>query len=293
MVAPSLGGVNRPLAKAVRLRKHFASEQQGRGMNYPAKLAVLAMALLTAPPAAAMDAFEIQVYQDDVGDPGQFGLELHSNYTVSGRKAADWPGESPPHRGLRFTLEPAVGVTDFFEIGAYLQLLHSLDRGFDFAGAKLRGKFVAPKRWDLPVMLGINVELGRVPRFVEQDGWANEFRPIVGWRGGRWLLVANPIFGWALTGPNAFVPDFEPCGKVAFDTRKGFEVGLEYYAGLGELTRGTVPLSQQAHMLYATFDLAAAPGLSSDWELNLAVGHGLTGGSDASWQVKSIVGRGF
>ena len=110
-----------------------------------------------------------------------------------------------------------------------------------------------------------------------------------------WLLDINPIFGYALTGPEAFKPDFEPCGKIAWNTQRGFAIGAEYYTGLGLMSRGFSALKDQEHIAYATLDLAAAKDGSHDsgWELNLGVGRGLTSGTSADWEVKSIVGRGF
>ena len=51
-----------------------------------------------------MDLFEIQVYQADVNEPGHFGLEIHSNYTIDGRSQAAYAGEQPPNHVARLTL---------------------------------------------------------------------------------------------------------------------------------------------------------------------------------------------
>lgn len=259
------------------------------------RLACIAWGLI-ALPVHALDQFEIQVYDDDVGEPGQFGLELHTNYTMKGQREAEFSGGVPSHQALRMTLEPAIGVTDWLELGAYLQFLVQPDAGARWAGGKVRAKFVVPERAKLPVHLGINVELGRVPAEIEEHGWANEFRPIVAWTNGVWTAAFNPIFGYALTGPDAFKPDIEPCGKVAWNTQRGFAVGVEYYAGLGLLSQGLSPLGQQEHLVFATIDLAHAKDATPDpdaWELNAAIGHGLTSGTAQEWVVKTIIGKGF
>lgn len=257
---------------------------------------LLALAL-TVSPARALDSFEIQVYEDEVNAPGQLGLEVHSNFVFKGQTQPAYEGQLVDQGAARFTLEPALGVTDFFELGMYLQGVGAPDRGFQFGGMKVRGKFVVPKRFELPVFLGLNVELGKVPAIVEQNGWANEFRPIIGYRNG-WVLVdANPIIGYALSGPNAFQPDFEPAGKVAINTQQGFELGVEYYASLGMFQTGFVPLAMQEHVVFGTFDLAKSASATGDdespWEVNVAVGHGLTASTGPEWLVKSIVGRAF
>ena len=81
---------------------------------------MVVVAALALMPAAArgVDAFEIQVYEGDINDAGQAGLELHSNYTASGRKQAAFSGEVVPDGLLRLTLEPSYGVRPGWELGA-------------------------------------------------------------------------------------------------------------------------------------------------------------------------------
>ncbi len=45
----------------------------------------LAAAVIAATPAAAAPE-EIQVYMDEMSDPGQFGLDIHNNYVLTGDK---------------------------------------------------------------------------------------------------------------------------------------------------------------------------------------------------------------
>jgi hypothetical protein len=266
-----------------------------------AALLTVAVACLTVPaPAPAIDRFEIQVYQSDINAPGQFGLETHLNYTISGSTEPEFPGQVPPNRVGRITFEPAVGVTEWLELGAYLQFMFAPGGDARYAGWKVRTKFVVPERISGPWMLGLNIELSHVPDWVEQGLWANEFRPIIGWKEGRWLVSVNPIFGWALTGPDKFRPDLEPCGKVAFDTLLGFSVGLEYYASLG-FVNDILPVSEQEHLLFGVVDLVprapqpanGSPMHESPWELNFGVGGALTSAPGPHVIVKAIVGRAF
>ena len=267
---------------------------------YPLAAASLSAALVLCTTAAqATDKFEIQVYEPDMNRPGQFALELHSNYTLQGHKHPDYPGEVPPHHVGRFTLEPALGITEWLELGAYLQAMVSPDQGAQWAGWKGRAKFVLPTRFTAPFFFGINIEVGKVPKQVEEDGWANEFRPIIGYDDGWVLIDVNPIFGYALTGPDRFKVDIEPAGKVTINTQKGFAIGAEYYSGLGMLSRGLSPWARQEHVLFGVLDLKQPKGSSQDagedggWELNLGVGRGLTAATGAQWIIKAIVGRAF
>lgn len=256
-------------------------------------------AIAFAAPARAADKFEIQVYQGEHNRPWQPSIELHTNFTFAGRATPSYEGEVPADGALRLTLEPALGITEWLELGAYLQGMRSGSGDVLFSGWKLRAKFVVPERLRLPVTLGMNIEVGRVPLAVDQNGWANEFRPIIGGRVGRIGATLNPLFGFSLTGPQAYQPDFEPAGKVKVITDLGFAVGAEYYAGLGQFSTGFLPYSQQEHLVFAAFDLAEPPGSEEEegeeeWELNVGIGRGLTSpGTAQDWIAKVILGRAF
>jgi len=251
-----------------------------------------ALALLASAPAAALDRFEVQVYQGELNEPGQLGLEAHANFTARGERTPAFPGETPPHHAFRLTLEPALGVLSWLELGAYLQTQAAPGRGYRLVGGKLRVKLIAP-HGDTGPFYGVNVEVGRVSRAVEEEGWANEVRPIVGWSDGTWAVALNPIFGSALSGPQKLRLDLEPAAKVSWNTRLGFALGVEGYAELG-FVDALLPWSRQAYYLLAVLDLAEAPGSpKSPWELNLAVGGGVTSAADQQLLVKAIVGRAF
>jgi hypothetical protein len=264
-------------------------------------LAALLPTLALAPaPVRAIDRFEIQVYEADVNEPGQLGLETHLNYTIRGTRDPEYPGQVPPHHVGRLTLEPAVGVTEWLELGAYFQFLAAPGGDTRFGGWKVRTKLVVPERLRGRLLLGLNLELGRFPNAVEQERWGNEFRPIVGWKDGRWLVSVNPIFGWALTGSDRLRPDLEPCAKLAFDTHLGFSVGAEYYASLG-LADDLLPAKAQEHLLLAVVDYSprapepasGSPAHAEEWELNVGVGGALTDAPGPHLLVKAIVGRSF
>jgi hypothetical protein len=255
-------------------------------------LACAALALVPAP-GAPIDRFEIQVYEAEVNDPGQGSLEVHANFTGKGERTPAYPGEAPPHHAFRLTFEPAVGVTRWLELGGYLLTMAAPGQGYRYAGAKLRAKLVVPRGEDPGFFYGLNVEVGRVPRFVEEEGWANEFRPIVGWTDGTWLLDLNPIFGCALSGPDRLRVDLEPAAKVSWNTGRGVAVGVEWYGELG-FADAVLPLSRQAHYLFAVLDLAGIPGREKGpWELNLAAGGAVGSAADQKLLVKTIVGRSF
>lgn len=245
------------------------------------------LALAVTGPAWAVDPFEIQVYEGDINQPLQAGLEVHSNFVASGRTAAVFPGEAVPHHTWRTTLEPSFGILEWWELGAYLQLATAPSRSeTHFGGFKLRSKLVMPRDRTGDFTVGLNMEVGRGVAALGSDDWDTEFRPIFAYQHGRWFAALNPIFGWALSGDTSAVPDLEPCAKLRVDTGFMLALGVEYYAGLGRLSE--IPAwKDQEHFLYLVFDLLNAP-----IDLNLGLGRGLTDASDP-WTIKVIVGKAF
>jgi hypothetical protein len=245
------------------------------------------LVVLHASSAHAVDPFEIQVYEGDINEAGGVGLEVHENFVPEGAAPEGTAGPASQSL-LRTTLEPSLGLLEWWEVGMYLQF--ALEPGAPeghFGGFKLRSKWILPRRLSGDFIFGLNVELGRGVEVFQSADWATEFRPILVWSRGPWMLAANPIFGWSLSGPDAEVePDIEPALKARYDTGLGFGLGLEYYAGLGRLSE-LEGVSRQEHVLFAIADLVDAAV-----DLNVGVGRGLTAAAN-DWTVKAIFGVGF
>jgi hypothetical protein len=249
-------------------------------------LRLLVAATLLSLPAAALDPFEIQIYDGTANAAGEPGLELHLNYVARGLRSSLGP-ELPPDRQAHFTLEPSYGVTSFWELGGYLQGALRPDGTFEYAGAKLRSKLVTPPGWHEHLRLGINLELSLLPVSYDRSRWGAEVRPIIAWEDDRWIFAANPNFGMALAAPDDHEgPAFEP-GAMAKLKLSGIALGIEYYASLGPV-RAFLPLAQQEHYLFEALDVLSWQGV----ELNVAVGEGLTAASN-SVVFKTIVGYAF
>jgi hypothetical protein len=248
-------------------------------------LLLAALVLLLSPrPAHAGD--EIQVYLDDMSEPGEIGLDVHLNDVLAGRASADWPGELPPRHVFLLTPEFGFGVTHWLELGLYLPAAIGPNGSFYGNGVKIRAKVVPQRAGSGGVFWGVNVELGRVARRVSEQTWTLELRPIAGWRGGRWLLAVNPILGFAAGAPASGQAELEPAAKLGFQATRGLMVGLEHYAALGAVS-ALAPRGEQQHGTFAVVDYEGH-GLA----LNLGVGRGWTGVSDR-WVVKAIVGFGL
>jgi len=251
----------------------------------PTTLGMLAaVAVLCATrPAAAVDPFEIQVYDGTGNAPGVPGIELHVNRVFDGLRTAP-PPELPMHHQTHFTLEPSLGVLPYLELGGYLQTALNADGSFDYAGTKLRAKLDTPPDWHEHLRLGLNTELSILPERYDRNRWGGELRPIVAWENERWLFAVNPIVGVPLGSEAHDGPTFEPAGMAKVKVEKVAAFGLEYYADLGPIA-GPAKLSEQSHYLYEVIDLLAV----EHFELNAGVGEGLTSGSNG-FVAKVIVG---
>jgi hypothetical protein len=249
------------------------------------RASLLALALVLASPRArAIDPFEIQVYDGTANDPGAPGLELHVNRVFSGLTTAASP-ELPQNHQSHFTLEPSLGLTPFWELGGYFETALRGDGTFDYAGVKLRSKFVTPKGWQPHLRLGVNLEVSLLPSTYDRNRWGGEIRPIVAWENERWLFAVNPIVDLSFAGPDASQgPTFQPAGMAKVKIADELALGFEYYADLGPIS-GFVPLRQEEHYLYEAADLLSIP----HFELNAGVGEGLTAASNG-FVAKIILG---
>src|ERR1700722_557967 len=153
----------------------------------------------TARTARATDPFEIQVYDGTANAPRVPGLELDTNYVVSG-------GTPPPAPEIseigqtHFTLEPSLGVLPFWEVGGYFQMAVRKDGTVDYAGIKVRNKFVTPPGWHPHWRLGINVELSLLPQAYDRGRMGGELRPIAAWENESWAFAVNPIVDFEFHG---------------------------------------------------------------------------------------------
>jgi len=249
-----------------------------RGMLPAARAAALATALaglLASPLARATDPFEIQVYDGTANAPGVPGLELHINTVPIGLKTAPTP-EYPENAQTHFTLEPSLGLFRWWELGGYFEMALRGDQAFDYAGVKLRNKFVTPPGWDARWRLGLNIEFSLVPDTYDRGRWANELRPIVAWESPQLAFAFNPIVDTSFAGPDASAgPSFEPCVSLAYKVREAVSFGIEYYANLGPFS-GFLPWQQEEQYIYEVVNLLSVP----HFELNAGVGEGLTDASN-------------
>src|SRR5213594_1187060 len=130
-------------------------------------------------PLLAQERFDIAVYPYATAHRGEWELEGHLNYSSRGTNAFD--GTVAPTQGQwRLTAEVSRGITDHWELSAYL------------LGAQTPGLGLDYEAWRLPVGIGFSAEFETArPRFSESARTV-ELTPIVERRFGPVQLLANP-----------------------------------------------------------------------------------------------------
>lgn len=246
-------------------------------------LAALALACCAGAALAAPE--EIQVYMNEMNQPGEFGLDVHANYVLSGARVPDYAGAQLSTHALRVTPEFSYGLTRTLELGAYILGTRDADKRYHVGGEKLRIKFI-PTAPDDPVFYGANLEIGRVDRRFDENPWNGELKGILGYKGTRWTVALNANFDFKVSGPAPAPASLELATKVGYALSDRTQVGIESYNELGEVRRLDAPW-QQAHTTYAVVDTAVR-----GWDLNLGVGRGNVAASDR-WVLKAVIGVPF
>jgi hypothetical protein len=250
-------------------------------------LALSASALCTiAHRAAAQENYEIQVYPSETVPRGVTMFELHSNYTLNGRRTLSEFGELPTYHGWHETLEITHGFNDWSELGFYWFTAKPDGRGLDWVGTHIRPRVRAPESWGWPVGVSISQEIGYARARYSADTWTYELRPIIDKQIDRWYVSLNPVLGKSLRGPNSSQAfDFTPNVDVGYDLTKKINLALEYYGATGTIKRSE-PIAVQEHQVFGAVNLDLGPA----WEFNLGYGTALTAGGDKSI-IKMILGR--
>jgi hypothetical protein len=256
----------------------------GKGLRGRAALACGLLAALVMPAHEAWAVDEIQVYNGEIADVGQFTVQQHLNYAILGRKEPDFPGGLVPNHALNGTPEFAWGITKWFELGLYIPWAVDSDGRFLSNAFKLRTLFVSPDADKKNFFYGINFEYDyTTPRFSDTL-FAMEIRPIIGWRNPKWEFIVNPIvdLGFGSRGDIDFVPAARLARKITDD----LQLGVEYYSDLGR-PGSFLPFEQQAHQIFAVADFKVGV-----IDVDFGIGYGLTEGSDR-WIAKTILSYAF
>ncbi len=257
---------------------------EAKSLHRGGALACGLFAAVLAPPHQARAVDEIQLYNAEIAEVGQFTVQQHLNYAFVGRKEPDFPGGLVPNHALNGTPEFAWGITEWFELGLYIPWAVDSDGRFLSNAAKLRTLFVTPNADKKSFFYGINFEYDyTTPRFSETR-FAMEIRPIIGWRNPQWEFIVNPIvdMGFGSRGDVDFVPAARLARKITDD----LSLAVEYYTDLGR-PGSFLRFEQQAHQVFAVADFKVGV-----IDVDFGVGYGLTEGSDR-WVAKTILTYAF
>jgi hypothetical protein len=233
-------------------------------------LGVLTALPLVTRPARAVD--EIQLYNAEIAEVGQWTIQHHFNYAFSGRKEPDFPGGLVPNHALNATPEFAYGLTDWFELGWYVPWAVDENGRFLSNAFKFRTLFVTPNADKKNFFYGLNFEFDATTPPFSETRFAMEIRPIIGWRNPQWEFIVNPIFDLGFGTPGDV--DFAPAARLGRKFSEDLTFAVEYYTDLGR--PGSFPsFNEQAHQLFAVVDFKIGVV-----DVDFGVGYGLTPGSD-------------
>lgn len=246
-------------------------------------VAILALPSRTAS-AADQVHDEIQVYNAEIAEVGQWTVEQHLNYAAVGQTQPEVPGGFSSNHSLQGTPEFAYGIADWWEVGFYIPFAVNSSGQLLSDGGKVRNLFVVPDAAKRSFFYGVNFELSyELPRFSSTQ-WGLEIRPIIGVRNKEWEFIVNPIVD--ISFGSAGEADFAPAVRLARNLGNDRFIGLEYYADYGKIG-DFLPLQQQSHQLFAVTDFKVAAV-----DVELGAGYGFTPGSDR-FVVKAILGYAF
>ena len=227
---------------------------------------------------------EIQVYNAEIAEVGQWTYEQHFNFAAVGQTQPEFSGGFTSNRSLQGTPEFAYGLTEWWEAGFYLPFAVTGTGQFLSDGAKIRSLFVIPNAAKRSFFYGVNFELGyEMPRF-SATSWGLEIRPIIGVRNAEWEFIVNPIVD--VSFGSAGEADFAPAVRLARNLGNDRFIGLEYYADFGKVG-DFLPLQQQSQQLFAVTDFKV-----NAVDVELGAGYGFTSGSDR-FVIKAILGYAF
>jgi hypothetical protein len=240
----------------------------------------------TASAALAVDQVhdEIQIYNADIAEVGQWTYQQHLNFAGVGQTVPEFPGGFTSNHSLQGTPEFAYGITNSREAGFYLPFAVTGTGEFLSDGAKLRSLFVIPDAAKRSFFYGVNFELGyEMLQFYRRPGrW--RFVPLSGFATRNGEFIVNPIVDVSFGPPGEAV--FAPAARLARNLGQDRFIGLEYYSDFGKIGN-FLPLQQQSQQLYAVTDFKV-----NTVDVELGVGYGFTAGSDRL-MFKAIIGYAF
>jgi len=227
---------------------------------------LLAVLALVAAPLTAQERFDIAVYPYATAARGEWELEALVNYASRGTSAFDG-GVAPTQGQWRFASELTRGITDHWELAAYVLGAQVPGLGLEYAGWRARSRMRAPEQWGLPVNLGLGIEYEAARPAFSESAQTLELTAILERRVGALRLIVDPTFERDFQGPE-HEWEFEPRARAGYRISKTVTLGLEYYGAFVE--------TEAKHQVYPTADFR----LGDDANLHVGVGFGSRNSGD-------------
>lgn len=247
----------------------------------------LAYALLLCPLLAHGVQDELQIYTDDLNETGEFSVEVQGLFVPTGRPRLSDERLAPSSHLLRLSPEISYGLTSNLQAG--MQFFGSVDGSgrTKVDGGRLELTYIGRKPDKDGYFWGVLVEAGKLPKTLSTASLNAEIKGIFGYRGDRWLFVANPTLDKKIKGEGNDEPAEVGLNlKAAYRVAPTLNFGIEHYAELGSVKR-IEHLSEQSQQTFLVADLRWRK-----WEFNGGIGHGWNDASD-KWTFKLIIGIPF
>lgn len=222
------------------------------------KLAI-GLAVFSGGPLASQDAFDISVYPAATAARGEWDFDGQINYTNRG--TTGFSGSLAPTQGqVRFTGQLTRGITDHWEISAFILGAQVPTLGLEYAGWRVRARLQAPESWRLPVRLGLSVELADAQPAFHESRRGLELSAVLERRIAGLQLIVNTAFERDLTGPGREF-EFEPKARASTHVSEALKLGVEYYSATG---------AGSWQQVFSTADIRVNSGFV--WQLGVGFG---------------------
>ena len=230
---------------------------------------------------------EIQVYDGEINEPGEFGLEIHANTTISGQTVASFPNQRVSQGAVRITPEFSYGLTKTLEFGFYLPTIYTPQYGYESAGYKPRLKWLPIQNSDTqPWALGVNFEYSVLNTGMEDPRKGAEVRGIVAWKNNKWSLAFNPVIDAGRSDGHNSDWEFNYHTRAIRLVGDGGLItgyGLEFYQGQSAVNNGNPNSSPK--QLFAIVEMQPRGAFFNGMNIHIGLGYGWDSGDQLTFKM--------
>ena len=218
---------------------------------------------------------EIQVYDGEINEPGEFGLEIHANTTPVGQSSPSFSDQRTTQGGVRLTPEFSYGLTKTIELGFYLPTVYTQQYGYESAGYKPRIKWLPLQgNENQPWSAGVNFEYSLLNTGMEFPRKSFEIRGIVAWKNKDWSLAFNPVIDSSRSEgqDSSWVYNYQARAIKLVNDPIISGYGIEYYQGQAAVNN-TDPNSTPKQ-IFAILELKTDGTLLNGTDVHVGLGYG-------------------